>query len=95
MKCLPVAATKTFVKLGGPARCAAGADTIAIVRAKCLMNPDFTKNHFELFNLPLAFAVDGAALDRLDGVARPDGAHVNDQLPERREIGLGPLEHLR
>lgn len=28
------------------------------------MSPDFTKNHFELFDLPLAFAVDGAALDR-------------------------------
>lgn len=28
------------------------------------MNPDFSKNHFELFDLPLAFAIDGAALDR-------------------------------
>ncbi|HEX9390043.1 MAG TPA: Fe-S protein assembly co-chaperone HscB [Usitatibacteraceae bacterium] len=28
------------------------------------MNPDFSKNHFELFGLPVAFAVDGAALDR-------------------------------
>lgn len=29
-----------------------------------LMNPDFTKNHFELFNLPVAFVIDGVALDR-------------------------------
>ena len=29
-----------------------------------LMNPDFSKNHFELFNLPVAFAIDSAALDR-------------------------------
>jgi molecular chaperone HscB len=28
------------------------------------MNPDFSKNHFELFKLPVSFAIDGAALDR-------------------------------
>ena len=28
------------------------------------MNPDFTKNHFELFGLPVGFPLDVAALDR-------------------------------
>lgn len=28
------------------------------------MNPDFTKNHFELFNLPVEFPLDSGALDR-------------------------------
>ena len=28
------------------------------------MNPDFSKNHYELFNLPVAFSIDGATLDR-------------------------------
>jgi molecular chaperone HscB len=28
------------------------------------MTPDFSKNHFELFNLPIAFAIDTAELDR-------------------------------
>jgi molecular chaperone HscB len=40
------------------------------------MNPDFTRNHFELLGLPVAYAVDAAALDRayreLQGRVHPD-----------------------
>ena len=28
------------------------------------MNPDFSKNHYQLFDLPLAYALDTSALER-------------------------------
>jgi molecular chaperone HscB len=40
------------------------------------MTPDFSRNHFELLGLPVAFSVDAAALDRafrdLQGQVHPD-----------------------
>ena len=40
------------------------------------MTPDFSRNHFELLGLPVAYAVDAAALDRayrdLQGQVHPD-----------------------